>query len=189
MKSTLLIILLIFPLHINIASAQQNKTSQSSSEIDQLYKEYKDKKYISIYTLGKDLIGEIKITLNSNLLPQSIEISGTGARLDIAEVFYNLIQQKKAKGYSLYQGENYELGISPKGIEYIAMLMDNFMGGTGFNAIYKKGNMFFKLGSSKETTSYIDFNLQRQTTTIYTFSLINEDYSRKGTNDKTNFKF
>ena len=66
MKSVFLIILVIFTLDIDLADAQQNQTSKSNLEIDQLYKEYKDKKSISIYTSGKELIGGIKITLNSS---------------------------------------------------------------------------------------------------------------------------
>ncbi|MDR2065773.1 MAG: hypothetical protein LBP85_08725 [Prevotellaceae bacterium] len=171
-----MIFIVYFIAFVTIIYGQQTKQNTfqqpkvTIKEIDRLYKKYKDMESVTIYSTFGEIKGNISIELNSDNKPESITISGNTQNTDaIAEIVYDLIQQKVKEGYKFYSGTDINqfswesskdvLGRIKSHIDddlkesmsdlFTTTVIGHNLGSTDFEATYKKGNNYFNVYISK----------------------------------------
>ncbi len=143
----------------------KSKTSTGKREIDKLAEKYKGKPTVDFSTSYVELHGDVIISRNSELLPESVRISVKGAtnKKAVAEFLSQIVAQKKKEGYKLSDGVVYSE-------ENIAKMLDT----EEMNVTMKKGDMYFLL---KEKS---DYGYKFKSTTHFSFLIETGDNVRKG---------
>lgn len=195
MQKTIFLILFL-SISLFISNAQTNsikpsnkKTKTVKSEIDRLAEKYKDSSTVTIYTAYNEIKGDIKINLNVDKKPESIEMHiNTKDKNSAVDFIKTIISQKVKDGYSIYN-------INPESIGYGYWKdnIDKCLGYDypGFTIILKKANLMFKV-NGYENEYYVEkqtLNLIRSGQPTYILTLETVDYSRKGGKKASKFDF
>lgn len=207
MKKILLLILTI--VCVGDVNAQQ-----ATNEIDRLASKYKDGEDIVIYSTFGEIEARVSIERNADDKPESIEIGGRTNSIDaIAEIVYNLIQQKVSQGFRYYSGDKITDPILDKdalklvtGLEHIKCVLKDLKlfqsqwvqqgtKGSTFDAVYKKGSLYFHVTvmrnkyDAQNSMSGLG-SLTRQASYDHCqFHLVNGDNNRKGGTNAQKFDF
>jgi hypothetical protein len=151
-------VLLMFIVSVNcFAQKKIPVKSSGTSEIDNLYKKYKDSKTITLYTSYGNLEGVIGIEFNDENKPISVGISGeTTSEQSLQDFLENTIKMKLKQGYRSdagtdvtymlnYARTNFDGRLKEVGTESEREIF--LYGEKGPDAVFlmKKGSMYFKI--------------------------------------------
>ena len=142
-----------------------SKTTKGAHEIDKLAEKYKNKPTVDFSTSYVELHGDVIISRNPELLPESVRISVKGAtnKKAVVEFLSQIIIQKKKEGYKLSDGVVYSE-------ENISKTLDT----EEINLTIKKGDMYFLVKAKS------DYGYKFKSTTHFFFLIETGDNVRKG---------
>ncbi|MCD6013854.1 MAG: hypothetical protein K0Q79_3716 [Flavipsychrobacter sp.] len=193
MKKLFILLVLIFVSVISHAQSKVPAKTASTSEIDNLYKKYKDSKTVVLYTPLGDLDGNVSIEMNSNEKPVSVSISGETSSLDaLVEFLYNTMLMKKKQGYRPTKNtftndiEKISIEATTNNENEFTSKTEMVRGISGYAGYYgnnsttcvflmKKGSLYFKMEVYSGNT--------------YSWSIETGDTKRQGGKGATDFEF